>query len=326
MDRRGFFAGSASAGLVAAGWLRAADAQQPNRPMIGLLDGVWGHVKGEVGRGLRENGIGRFKFEFSRWPPGSGYQVDYIARYAALLVEQQVGVILACSNKPALAAKSVTDTIPIVFLADDPVANGLVDRLDRPGGNLTGAAIVVSGLTAKRIELIRQLVPTTELVVLVTDPTNAPTHDVEVREAQAAVTALGLELSTIAWTGEHLIEPELAALPRDRKAVLVFGAGLPFIVNHALSAYLATRYGFPAIHGVREAVESGGLISFGTRFADGGYQMGVCAARILKGDKPADLPVRQITGTELVINPRAAKSLGIRIPAALLGSADEVID
>jgi putative ABC transport system substrate-binding protein len=326
VNRRDFI-GSTSAGLLAGGtygWLCAARAQQQNLPVIGFLDGVWGHLNAEVGRGLRENGVKGIKVEFSSW--SGEYQADQMARYAAELIERQVAVILAFSDKSALAAKTVTSTIPIIFLADDPVATGLVDSLNRPGGNLTGAASPVSGLTAKRIEIVRELVPTTNFVVLVTDPTNKPAHDIEIREAQAAAEARGLQLSIIAWTGEHLLEPELAALPRDRKAVLVFGGGLPFLASHALLAYLAARYGFPAIHGVREAAEDGGLVSFGTRFADGGHLMGVYAARILKGDKPADLPVQEITKTELVINLWAAKSLGLQIPSTLLARADEVIE
>jgi putative ABC transport system substrate-binding protein len=329
MNRRKFIAGSASLGLLAGsdpGWLGAARAQQQNLPLIGFLDGVWGHLNAQVGRGFGENG-GRGNVEFSGWTgKRSDFQADEIARYAAALVKRQVALILAFSTKAALAAKTVTNTTPIIFLADDPVAAGLVDSLDRPGGNLTGAAGPVSGLIAKRIEIIRELFPMKNLVVLVTDPSNKPAHDIEIREAQAAAKALGLQLSIIAWTGEHDFEIELVELPRDRKAVLVFGGGLPLLVWRAHLDYLAARYQIPAIHGFREAAEEGGLASFGTRFADGGHLMGVYAARVLKGDKPADLPVRQITSTELVINLWKAKSLGLRIPATLLARADEVIE
>jgi putative tryptophan/tyrosine transport system substrate-binding protein len=231
MNRRKFIGGSASAGLLAgvnAGWLGAARAQQQNLPVIGFLDGVWGHLNAQVGRGFRENG-GRGNIEFSRWTgKRSDFQADEMARYAAELVKRQVALILAFSTKAALAAKTVTSTTPIIFLADDPVATGLVDSLDRPGGNLTGAAGPVSGLIAKRIEILRELFPMKNLVVLVTDPTNKPAHDIEIREAQAAAKALGLQLSIIAWTGEHDFEIELVGLPRDRKAALVFGGGLPF--------------------------------------------------------------------------------------------------
>jgi putative tryptophan/tyrosine transport system substrate-binding protein len=329
MNRRKFIGGSASAGLLAgvnAGWLGAARAQQQNLPLIGFLDGVWGHLNAQVGRGFRENG-GRGNIEFSRWTgKRSDFQADEMARYAAELVKRQVALILAFSTKAALAAKTVTSTTPIIFLADDPVAAGLVDSLDRPGGNLTGAAGPVSGLIAKRIEILRELFPMKNLVVLVTDPTNKPAHDIEIREAQAAAKALGLQLSIIAWTGEHDFEIELVGLPRDGKAVLVFGGGLPFFAWRDQLDYLAARYQFPAIHGYREAVEDGGLASFGTRFADGGHLMGVYAARVLKGDKPADLPVQQITRTELVINLWKAKSLGLHVPATLLARADEVIE
>jgi len=267
-----------------------------------------------------------FKFERSGWSgKSSEYQADQIARYAAELFKRQVALILTSSNTAALAAKTVADTTPIVFLADDPVAAGLVDGLTQPGGNLTGVANIDSALIAKKIEIAQDLVPAMDLVVLVTDPTNKPTHDIEIREAQAAANALGLQLSIVTWTGEHSFEAELAALPRDRKAVLVFGSGLPFIIQRAYLAYMAVQYGFPAIHGFREAAEDGGLISFGTRLEDGGRLMGFYAARILKGDKPADLPVQKLTKTEFVINRWSAKSLGLQIPPTILARADEVI-
>jgi putative ABC transport system substrate-binding protein len=333
MNRRKFIGGTASAGLLAGGepgWLCAAPAQPQNAPVIGFLDGVWAHLNGGVGRGLRENGFGGsrdFKFEFSGWTgKRSQFQADQIAKYAADLVKRQVALILAYSTKAALAAKTVTNTTPIIFLADDPVAAGLVDRLDRPGGNLTGVAGPISGFIAKRIEIVRELFPMKNQVVLVSDPTNKPAHELEIGEAQAAVKALGLRLSIIAWTGEHDFEIELVELPRDRKAVLIFGGGLPFLVWSAHLDYLAARYQIPAIHGFREAVEEGALASFGTRFADGGHLMGIYAARVLRGDKPADLPVQQIIRTELVINLSKAKSLGLRVPATLLAGADEVIE
>jgi putative tryptophan/tyrosine transport system substrate-binding protein len=333
MNRRDLLGGSISMGFLAGGapgWLCAARAQQQNVPVIGLLDAVWGRLGTGVGRGLRENGFagGRhLKFERSGWSgKSSEYQADQIARYAAKLVERQVALILAASSRAALAAKSVTDTTPVIFLADDPVAAGLVDRLTRPGGNLTGVANLDSGLIAQRIEIARELVPATNLVVLVSDPTIKPTHDIEIREAQAAAKALGLPLSIIAWAGERGFEPELAELPRDRKAVLVFGGGLPFYVQRAYLAYMAVQYGFPAIHGFREAAEEGGLASFGARLEDAGQLMGSYAARILKGDKPADLPVQKFAKTELVINRWPAKSLGLQIPSTLLARADEVIE
>jgi putative tryptophan/tyrosine transport system substrate-binding protein len=332
MNRRDLLRRSISAGVLAGGapgWFCAARAQQPNVPVIGLLDAVWGWLGTGVGRGLAENGFaGRrdLKFERSGWSgKSSEYQADQIARYAAKLVERQVALILAASSRAALAAKTVTDTTPIIFLADDPVAAGLVDRLTQPGGNLTGVANLDSDLIAQRVEIARELVPATNLIVLVSDPSIKPTHDIEIREAQAAAKALGRELSIIAWTGEHGFEAELAALPRDRKAVLIFGGGLPFFVQRASLAYLAVQYGFPAIHGFREAAEEGALVSFGARLENAGHLMGFYAARILKGDKPADLPVQKLTKTEMVINRWPAKSLGLQIPATLLARADEVI-
>jgi putative ABC transport system substrate-binding protein len=333
MNRRDLLGGSISAGLLAVGapgWLGAATAPPPNVPVIGLLDAVARRMAPEVNNGLEENGLvyGKdFTFERSGWSGRSSeYQADQLAKYAAKLVERQVALILAFSNRAAVAAKTVTGTTPIVFLADDPMAAGLVDCLMKPGGNLTGIANLDSKLTARRIKIARELVPAADLVVLVTDPTNQPAHGIEIREAQAAAKALHLELSIVAWTGEHSIEIELSALPRDRKAVLVFGGGLPFLVQDATLAYLAVRYGFPAIHGFRQAVEEGGLVSFGNRLADGWRQMGGSAARILRGDRPADLPVAKLTRTELVLNVWPAKSLGLCIPPTLLARADEVIE
>jgi putative ABC transport system substrate-binding protein len=332
MNRRDLLAGSFSAGLLAGGnlgWLGAAKAQQQSLPVIGLLDAVWGHLTGKIGTGLRENGFeGRaFNVEYGGWTGRRpDYQADQMAKYAAGLVKRKVALILAFSTRTALAAKAVTSDTPIIFLADEPVAAGLVDSLNRPGGNLTGAANPVSGSIAKRIEIICELIPTTNSIVLVSDPANPPAHGIEIREAQAVADARGLQLSIVAWTGEHDFEIELAALPRDRNAAMVFGNGLPFFAHGVQLDYLARRYELPAILGCRDAVEQGALVSFGTRFEDGGHLMGVYAARILKGTKPADLPVQQLTRTELVINRWVAKSRGIQIPAALLRRADEVIE
>jgi putative ABC transport system substrate-binding protein len=331
MNRRNLIAGSMRAGLLAGsavGGMRAATAQQ-NAPVIGLLNGACGYrLISQVSRGLEQEGfaqVSHYRFEYSRWI-GSEFGVDQIARHAAEFVKRQVALILAFSDKAALAAKSVTDSIPIVFLADDPKATGLVDDPARPGGNLTGVASGVLGLTGKRIEIVREMVPAANLVVLVTDPSNAAVHDVEIREAQASTAKLGLRLSIIAWTGERSIDADIAALANDGRTLLVFGAGLPFLVRFALLSYLAARDRLPAIHAYRAAVEDGGLASAGARRSDGAYRTGLYAARILKGDKPADLPVRQITGSEVVVNLGVAKSIGLRIPPALVAGADEVIE
>jgi putative ABC transport system substrate-binding protein len=296
--------------------------------VLGLLDVLWGEgLLAEVVRGLRESGLveGKdFKSERSGWS-GHGYKAELLADHAVDLVKRQVALILAFSNQAAVAAKSVTNTTPIIFLADDCVATSLTDRQSQPRGNLAGAAVLGSELTAKRIEIARELVPAANFVALVTDPTDKFAHEVEVREAQAIANALGLRLSIIAWTGDRGLEPDLSELPRDGKALLVFGGGMPCLVNGGFLAYLAVRYRIPAIHGFRDATEKGGLVSLGTRLDDGAHLMGICAARVLKGEKPADLPIQQMTRTELVINRWPAKSLGLQIPATLLARADEVI-
>ncbi len=302
---------------------------QPNVPVFGLLDGACGHRLGlEINRGLEEQGLvagKHFRFEYSRWI-GAEFQVDQLAKHAAELVKRQVALIFAFSDKAALAAKSVTDITPIVFLADDPVANGLVKDMDRPGGNLTGVACPVRGMTRKRIDIVRDLVPATNSVVLVTDPSNAPVHDVEMREAQAAAGARRLQLSIVDWTGERSIDADIAAVANDGRTALILGVGVPFLVRYPILSFLAARDRIPAVHAYRTAVEDGGLASLGVRRSDGAYQMELAAARILKGEKPADLPVRQIASSELVINPGVARSLGLRIPAVLLACADEVIE
>jgi putative ABC transport system substrate-binding protein len=326
MNRRDFIAGSTSAGLLAGGALGgpcAARAQPQNLPKIGLLD-PWGRLGTAVNQGLADNGFiqaRHFRFE----PLWDAHRAS-LAEKAAELVKRDVALILAFSGRAAAAAKAVTQTTPIIFLAEAAVATGLVDRTTRAGGNLAGIANPDAMLIAERIEIARELVPAANLVVLATDPSDQPLHDIETRAAQAAAKALGLELSVIAWSGDRGIEPELAALPRDRKAVLVFGGGLPFIQTGAILAYLAVRYEIPAIHGNREAAEEGGLVSFGPRFADGGHLMGAYAARVLKGEKAADLPVGRIARTELVINLWPAKSLGLQMPSTLLARADEVIE
>ena len=330
MNRRDLLLGSISAGLVggAPRWLGAAKAQPQSVPVIiGFLDAVWGRLIGNVGAGLGENGFGALTVEYGHWTGRRpDYQADQMAKYAADLVKRKCALIFAFSTRTALAAKTVNGDTPIVFLADEPVAAGLVDSLERPGGNLTGAACPVAGSIAKRIDIIRELIPTTNSIVVVSDPANPPAHAIEIREAEAAANARGLQLSIVAWTGEHDFEVELAALPPDRNAALVFGDGLPLFAHGVQLDYLGGRYGFPAILSRRDAVEQGAMVSFGTRFEDAAHLMGVYAARILKGEKPGDLPVRQITRTELIINRWGAKSRGIRIPAAMLKRADEVIE
>lgn len=326
MNRREFIARSASAGLLAGsslGWLRPAQAQQLAPHRIGIVDYVSGPLIAQVRLGLHEGLAGSrgFKSEFGAF----GHEPDRLTRNAADLIRREAALLLAFSNKAALAAKSVTSTIPIVCLADDPVASGLVECPESPGGNLTGAFSPVAGVVAKRIEIIREFVPSTQLVVLITDPGNKRSHEIEVREAKAAAHRLGFELAIVAWTGEHNIEIALSALPRDRNAVLVFGGGPVFAAEGAILAYQARRYEFPAIHGERDAVLNGGLVSYGPRFLEAGHLMGVYAGRVLRGEKLADLPMRKMA-RELVVNRFVAKSRGLPLPAALVARADEVID
>lgn len=327
MNRRDFIAGSMSAGLLATSAVGAFAHE--SAPVIGLLDGACGHrLLDGINRGLEEAGLvaGKdFRFEYSRWI-GAEFEVDQIARHAAEFVRRQVALIIAFSNTAALAAKAAANITPILFLADDLADHSFAAGLVDGAGNLTGVACLVSGLTRKRIEIAREMVPAANHVAFVTDPTNAPAHDIEIREAQAAAAAFNLQLSIVGWTGERSIDADIAALANDGKTLLVLGTGVPFLVRYAILSYLAARDRIPAIHAYRTAVEDGGLASVGACRAEGAHQMGVYAARILKGGEPRDLPVRQITGSELVINRGVARSLGLQMSSALLARADEVID
>lgn len=219
-----------------------------------MLDGACGYrLLDEISRGLEQQGFiqgKHYRFEYSRWI-GAEFGVDQIARHAAEFVRRQAALTFAFSSKAALAAKAVTDTTPIVFLADDPLPIGLVDNPDRPGGNLTGVACPVSDLTRKRIEIVRDLVPAADRVAVVRDPTNAPVHDIEIREARAAADARGLQLSIIDWTGERSIDADIAAVANDGRTGLIFGIGVPFLVRYAILSYLAARARIPAIHAYR---------------------------------------------------------------------------
>jgi len=257
-----------------------------------------------------------------RW---AGGQRDRLPELAAELVRLNVAVIVGNSS-PALAAKRATTTIPIVFSAPgDPVEAGLVASLNRPGGNVTGVSSLAAELGPKRLQVLHELVPAATSMAALINP-SAPNAENQSRDLQAAASALGLQLHILPTSTEHEFDSAFASARQVHAVALVISADPLFNTWSGQLAALAARYAMPAIYQYREFAAAGGLISYGASIKDGYRLVGVYAGRILKGEKPADLPVQQSTKIELVINAKTAKSLGITIPLALLGRADEVIE
>jgi putative ABC transport system substrate-binding protein len=311
----------------AANWPLAAGAQQRTMPIIGFLGATSAGPGADVAafqRGLGEAGFvdgQNLAIEY-RWAEGS---YDRLPALAADLVGRKVDVIAAQGTASARAAKSATPTIPIVFFVGDPVRAGLVASLARPGGNLTGVAVVIIDLIPKRLELISELVPQAREIALLVNP-NQPTTERVMHDAQAAARAKGIQLHILKAGSDSEIDAAFAALVRRRAGALLTATD-PFFDNrlNRLVA-LAARHAVPAIYTFREFPAAGGLISYGPSFEAAYRQVGAYAAKILKGAKPADLPVQQPTKFELVINLKTAKALGLTVPPSLLARADEVIE
>jgi putative ABC transport system substrate-binding protein len=228
---------------------------------------------------------------------------------------------------PALAAKAATTTIPIVFVTGgDPVALGLVASLNRPGGNLTGVSTLTVELGPKQLEVLRELVPTATIIALLVNPTNPTNAERLSRDLQAAARILGLQLHVLHASTERDFDAVFASLPQLRAGALVIGSD-PFFDSHSQQlAALALRHAMPTMYPFREYAVAGGLISYGNSIADAHRQVGVYTGRVLKGEKPADLPIQQSVKVELVINLKTARMLGLTFPVTLLGRADEVIE
>jgi putative ABC transport system substrate-binding protein len=255
------------------------------------------------------------------------YQPDRIAAQAADLVQHQVALIVAVNLSQSLAAKTATKSTPIVFWTGaDPVATGLVESLSHPGGNLTGASVLNFAVIAKRLEVLHELIPGVRLIGHLTNPNNRAFADAETRELQVAARALGVRLLVENATEQSEIEGAFASLVQKGATALVVGGDSLFFRNRFQLAELAARSALPATYASREYADAGGLASLGTRYSDGWRLAGNYAGRILKGEKPSDLPVQQVSKTELVINLRTAKALGITMPPPLLARADEVIE
>jgi ABC-type uncharacterized transport system substrate-binding protein len=314
----------------AAAWPLAARAQQPAMPVIGFLnsqspDGFMEPLRG-FRQGLKEAGYiegENVAIEY-RWAEN---QTDRLPALAAELVRRQVAVITTMGSSPALAAKSATTAIPIVFnVGDDPVRVGLVASLARPGGNLTGINFFASELAAKRLELLRDLVPAATRVAVLVNPAGARISEATLRDVKAAARGMGLQIQVLNVSTSREINAAFATLAQERPDALFVGGGPFFTARRVQLAQLAARYAVPAIFPQRQDAEVGGLMSYGASVTDAWRQVGVYTGRILKGAKPADLPVVQASKFELVINAETARMLGLTVPDKLLVAADEVIE
>jgi putative tryptophan/tyrosine transport system substrate-binding protein len=315
----------------AAAWPLAARAQQRVLPIIGYLDS---RSPEEVASRLRA---------FRQGLKDAGYvegenvailyrfaedQIDRLPELAADLAGRQIAVIVAPAGIPAaLAAKAATTTIPILFvIAEDPVALGLVSSLAHPGGNITGVNFLSAELTAKRLELLREMVPKAARVAVLVSPTDAKRTEGILRDLQAAARRIGLQIQVHNANTSHEIDAAFETMGRDRPDALFVGT-TPFLnVRLVQLAQLAAFHRLPSAHDPRGYAEVGGLMSYGTNIADAYRQVGIYAGRIIKGAKPADLPVVQSSKFELVINHPTARMLGLTVPPGLLVAADEVIE
>jgi len=313
----------------AAAWPFAARAQQPRMPVVGVLDG--GSAEKRFGasflQGLAEAGYveGQNVALEYRWAEG---RYDRLPELAADLVRRQVSVIAVLTSTPAsLAAKATTTTIPIVFsVGDDPVRLGLVATLARPGGNATGVNFFIAELAAKRLGLLHELAPGATRVAVLVNPTDAIRTESNVRDIEGAARALGLQIHVFNASTVGDIDATFAAIVRERFDVLFVVPDGYFNNRRVQLATLAARHSIPAAYAQRDYAEVGGLMSYGTNLADARRQVGIYTGRVLKGEKPADLPVLQPTRFELVINVTTAKAIGLEVPLSLLARADEVIE
>jgi putative tryptophan/tyrosine transport system substrate-binding protein len=317
-------------GSAAAAWPLTARAQQSAMPVIGYLSPTSFAMLSErlrgLHQGLKEAGyvVGENVAIEYRWADGN---YDRLPAMAAEFVRKQVSVIVAGANAATFAAKAATRTIPIVFLlAEDPVQLGLVASLSRPGGNATGINFVSGELTAKRLELLHELVPAAARVAVLVNPADATATETTIRDLEPAVRAIGLKIQVLKATTAQEIHAAFAAMVRERCDALFLSSDPFFTSRRVQLATLAARHAIPLVSQAREIVEAGGLMSYGANIVDGFRQQGVYVGRILKGAKPADLPVMQASKFELVINAETARILGLTVPPTLLASADEVIE
>jgi putative tryptophan/tyrosine transport system substrate-binding protein len=327
MNRREFIT---LLGGAAAGWPFAARAQQSAMPVVGFMNGSSPELQSGIlaafRQGLRETGYienQNVKIEY-RWGEN---RYDRLPGMAADLVRRQVAVIAATSTPAALAAKAATTTIPIVFeMGGDPIRLGLVASLNRPGGNVTGVTQLGGEIAPKRLELLHEVVPTASVIALLVNPTEPAFAETTTRDLQGAARSLGLELHVLHASAERDFDQVFAKVSQLRAGGLVIGPDSFLVARSEQLAKLALEHAVPAVSGYREFVAAGGLLSYGGSITDTYRLAGVYAARILKGEKPAELPVQQGTKVELFLNLKTAKALGITVPLPVSGRADEVVE
>jgi putative ABC transport system substrate-binding protein len=326
MRRRDFIKGI----VGSTAWPLAARAQQPALPVIGFLNSAspqpWASYVAGFRAGLKEVGYidgQNVTIEF-RWAEGN---YDRLPGLAADLVRRRVAVLVAGGGPPSVvAAKAVTKTIPIVCtFGGDPVKAGYVTSLGRPGGNITGVNLFVAAMESKRLGLLRALIPGVQLIAVLLNP-NRPDHADQMREVQDAARAIGQQINILLASNECDIEAAFATAVQLHVGAMLVGADPFFNSRRDKIIALAARHAIPAIYEQREHALAGGLMSYGTNLSDGYRQAGVYAGRILRGEKPGDLPVVQSTKFEFVINLKTAKALGIEVPPNLSAEADEIIE
>ncbi len=318
-------------GIVAAAWPLAARGQQPAMPVVGFLfsgsAGGMAFLVTAFRNGMKEAGYIEGRNVAVEYGWGEG-QHDRLAALAADLVSRQVAVI-AGDTRSTLIAKPATTTIPIVFFSGgDPVNLGLVPRLNRPGGNITGASFLTAQMAGKRLELLRELIPTATVIDYLVNP-EGPIGQPEIADAKSAAGTHGLKLEVVNVVnarGEYDFDQAFATIARHRPDALFVGGDPIFLSRRQELVSLVARHAIPTIYNQREYAVAGGLMSYGTSVSDAVRQTGVYTGRILKGDKPADLPVTQSARFELIINLNTAKALGLKVPLTLQVTADEVIE
>ncbi len=325
MKRREFI--TLLGGAVVA-WPMEAGAQQPAIPVVGFLrsnslDDVT-HLVTAFRQGLKEVGFSEGQNVAIEFRSAEGHH-DRLPALVLDLVRRPVAAIVA-NNISAIAAKAETSTIPIIFTTgSDPVRDGLVASLNRPGGNVTGVVFITGVLGAKRLDLFRQLVPNARMIAMFVSP-NIPEGEAERRDVEAAARATGQQLLILNVESDQDIETAFATLIQRGADALIVGTGPFFFSNRRRVVGLAARHAIPAVYSSSDAVAAGGLMSYGSRNADAFRLAGIYAGRILKGEKPSELPVMQSTKFELMLNLKTARALGLAVPDRLLALADEVIE